>query len=146
MQVFGGNRKRGAIASNPTVFGREIVFEGDLVCSKPLQIKGRFTGSISSTADVTLEKTSDLKLESIRAQKLVAKGRLDAASIEAAELEVHGTARVTASIFVRSFRARAGAGIVGSLDMESARKAPSSPGNFLDSASAAGSREGQSEP
>jgi cytoskeletal protein CcmA (bactofilin family) len=123
--VFGGLKKH-APAANPTVFGREIEFEGDLLCSRPLHIRGRFSGSISSTQDIVLEKSSELRLERVEARRLVAKGRLDATSIEVEELEIHASARVSGSIQARSICVRAGACIKGRLDMESARRASGS--------------------
>lgn len=105
----------------PTVFGREIRFEGDLVCSRALAIRGSFSGSIDSTGDLLTEKGSALSLDLLRIRSLVVKGELDAKTIRAQRVELHTTARLSGEVFTASFKVAGGARISARLDMESSR-------------------------
>ena len=128
IRVFGKKKKK-IPATSPTVFGREIVFEGDLVCSSSLNIRGRFSGSISSTKDIVTEKASELSLTSLTARGLVIKGMFAAESVDAESVELQASARVQADMKARSFCAAGGARLSGRLDMESSRRGPGSSGS-----------------
>ncbi|MDP2790529.1 MAG: polymer-forming cytoskeletal protein, partial [Rectinemataceae bacterium] len=84
-----GSRKPGFSHGNPTVFGREIIFDGNLSCRGLLEIRGKFSGSIDSLGDVVAARGSVLNLGNLTARVLALHGELKAENIRAASVRLH---------------------------------------------------------
>jgi cytoskeletal protein CcmA (bactofilin family) len=70
-----------------TVLAEDIIFEGELSFEKPLLVKGNFKGSISSTSDLYVSRTAEVKA-TIHASVVSVKGKIngDVTAVERLEL------------------------------------------------------------
>lgn len=69
---------------NLTVLGQETEFDGEIEFTDSLVITGKFTGKINATGDLVVEKSAVCDVESIKANSVVAYGKIHG-NIEALE-------------------------------------------------------------
>lgn len=69
---------------NLTVLGQETEFDGEIEFTDSLVITGKFTGKINATGDLVVEKSAVCGVESIKANSVVAYGKIHG-NIEALE-------------------------------------------------------------
>lgn len=88
--------KNEAQKKNITVLGQETEFDGEIEFTDNLVITGRFSGKINATGDLVVEKSAVCDVDFIKANSVVAYGKING-NIEAPERvemcsgsEVHG--------------------------------------------------------
>jgi cytoskeletal protein CcmA (bactofilin family) len=80
-----------------TVLAEDISFEGDISFSKPLMIKGIFSGSIDATGDLFIDKDAVVDAE-IKAYSVVVRGKVKGNITAGSKVELQGTAEVVGDI------------------------------------------------
>jgi len=80
-----------------TVLADDISFEGDVSFSKPLMIKGLFSGSINATGDLFIDKDAVVNAE-IKASSVVVRGKVKGNITADSKVELQGTAEVIGDI------------------------------------------------
>ena len=80
-----------------TVLAEDISFEGDVSFSKPLMIKGIFSGSINATGDLYIDKDAVVNAE-IKALSVVVRGKVKGNITADSKVELQGTAEVVGDI------------------------------------------------
>ncbi len=80
-----------------TILADDISFEGDVSFSKPLMIKGFFSGSINATGDLFIDRDAVVKAE-IKAASVVVKGKVQGNITADSKVELQGSAEVIGDI------------------------------------------------
>ena len=80
-----------------TVLADDISFEGDVSFTKPLMIKGIFSGSINATGDLFIDKNAVVDAE-IKASSVVVRGKVKGNITADSKVELQGTAEVLGDI------------------------------------------------
>lgn len=80
-----------------TVLAEDISFEGDVAFSKPLMIKGLFSGSINATGDLFIDKNAVVDAE-IKASSVIVRGKVRGNITADSKVELQGTAEVVGDI------------------------------------------------
>ena len=80
-----------------TVLAEDISFEGDVSFSKPLMIKGIFSGSINATGDLYIDQDAVVNAE-IKALSVVVRGKVKGNITADSKVELQGTAEVVGDI------------------------------------------------
>lgn len=80
-----------------TVLAEDISFEGDVSFSKPLMIKGLFSGSINATGSLYIDQNAVVDAE-IKAYSVVVRGKVRGNITAETKVELQGTAEVVGDI------------------------------------------------
>ena len=80
-----------------TVLAEDISFEGDVSFSKPLMIKGLFSGSINAIGDLYIDKDAVVDAE-IKASSVVVRGKVKGNITADSKVELQGSAEVVGDI------------------------------------------------
>ncbi len=80
-----------------TVLAEDISFEGEVAFSKPLMIKGLFSGSINATGSLYIDKNAVVEAE-IKASSVVIRGKVKGNITADIKVELQGTAEVVGDI------------------------------------------------
>jgi len=100
-----------------TLIGEDVVLNGNLKSSGPIQINGRIKGKVETEADVVIGETAKIN-GSVKAKNVFINGTVWGNIIALEDLEVNPTGKVFGDILTKNLIIKKGAVFVGRSGME----------------------------